>query len=102
MDAAHLVKSGVSDIAEVLRCFRSVVDNLHLKHDAGGEFRVRGRGKIDLARMVSAFREIGYGGWLCTDEGIGADLPDAMESCRQFITFRLHGRGGTDGNETRG
>ncbi|MBW3625587.1 MAG: sugar phosphate isomerase/epimerase [Armatimonadetes bacterium] len=102
VDTAHLVKSGVTDIAELLRSFRSVVDNLHLKDIAEGEFRVLGHGEIDFAPVFAALREIRYEGWLCADEESGADLLGAMGSCHRYITSRLDERQGeAHGDETR-
>src|SRR5690606_4121572 len=49
IDTAHLVKSGVEDVAGVIRAFRSHIDNFHLKDFAQGEWRVLGQGAIDFA-----------------------------------------------------
>jgi sugar phosphate isomerase/epimerase len=49
VDTAHLVKSGIDDIAGVLRDFREVIDNVHLKDIADGDFKVLGQGHIDFA-----------------------------------------------------
>jgi inosose dehydratase len=85
VDTAHLVKSGVQDIAGVLREYREVVDNVHLKDFAGGEFRTLGQGEIPFAPVFAALREIGYTGWLCADEESGADVEESMRVSREFI-----------------
>lgn len=89
VDTAHLVKSGITDIAGVVRDFASVIDNLHVKDYAGGEFRVLGEGDIDFRPVFAALRKIGYDGWLCADEESGSELLPAMAACRQFMRQRL-------------
>jgi sugar phosphate isomerase/epimerase len=89
VDTAHLVKSGVSAIAALIRDFRSVLDNVHLKDFADGQFRVLGEGEIDFAPVFQALREIGYDGWLCADEESGGDLLSGMEASLRFIRSRL-------------
>ncbi len=46
IDTAHLVKSGLADCAELIRSFKSVIDNYHMKDFANGEWQILGRGKI--------------------------------------------------------
>jgi sugar phosphate isomerase/epimerase len=89
VDTAHLVKSGVHDIAGLIRDFRAVLDNVHLKDFAGGEFRVLGEGEIDFAPVFEALREIHYDGWLCADEESGTDLRQGLETSCQFIRTRV-------------
>ena len=89
VDTAHLVKSGVGDVAGIVHEFRGVIDNFHLKDYAGGEFRVLGEGRIDFAPVFSAIREIGYGGWISTDEESGAEVLQAMKDCFRFVTAGL-------------
>jgi sugar phosphate isomerase/epimerase len=52
VDTAHLVKSGVRDIARLIRDLRDAIDNFHLKDFADGEFRVLGTGDIDFGRSM--------------------------------------------------
>jgi inosose dehydratase len=85
VDTAHLVKSGVHDIAEILRSFRAVIDNVHLKDYADGEFRVLGKGDIAFGPVFEALHEIGYDGWLCADEESGTDLRTGMAVSLRFI-----------------
>jgi sugar phosphate isomerase/epimerase len=86
IDTAHLVKSGITNIVEIFRDYHQVIDNVHLKDIAHGEFKVPGQGNINFTPVFSAFREIKFAGWLCADEESGSDLLAAMETCAQFIT----------------
>jgi hypothetical protein len=88
VDTAHLVKSGIDDIAGVLRDFREVIDNVHLKDIADGDLRCSVRA-TSTSRPSFDSDEIGYRGWLCADEESGSDLLGAMETCHQFITSAL-------------
>jgi inosose dehydratase len=94
VDTAHLVKSGVHDIAELIRSFRAVIDNVHLKDFADGEFRVLGEGDIPFDPIFAALREIGYDGWLCADEESGADLQAGMAASFRFIQAAVQASGG--------
>lgn len=85
VDTAHLVKSGVTDIAELIRAFAPVIDNIHAKDFRNGEFQVLGRGEIDFGPVFAALREIGYTGWVCADEESGGDLAEGMADCRRFL-----------------
>lgn len=89
VDTAHLVKSGVSDIAGLIRDFRPVINNFHLKDFAEGEFKVLGSGVIDFEPVFAAIREIEYEGWVSADEESGAEIGGAMEQCFSFITAGL-------------
>ncbi|HZR41728.1 MAG TPA: TIM barrel protein [Ktedonobacteraceae bacterium] len=86
VDTAHLIKSGINDIAGVLRDYRHVLDNVHVKDIANGEFQVLGQGTIDFTPIFAALHEIGFAGWLCADEESGSDLLAAMRICAQFLT----------------
>ncbi|MCA1596720.1 MAG: sugar phosphate isomerase/epimerase [Chloroflexi bacterium] len=89
LDTAHLAKSGISDIAGLVRDMSPVIDNLHLKDFAGGEFQVLGEGTIDFRPVFAAIKEIGYDGWLCADEESGGDLDAGMHACAAFLRRRL-------------
>jgi sugar phosphate isomerase/epimerase len=89
VDTAHLVKSGVHDIPALIRDTRDVIDNIHLKDYAAGEFKVLGEGQIDFDPIFEALREIGYAGWLCADEESGTDLQAGMRASFEFIRARL-------------
>jgi inosose dehydratase len=91
VDTAHLVKSGIADISGLIRDFRGVIDNIHLKDFARGEFRVLGEGEIDFGPSFGALHEIGYNGWLCADEESGADLEAGMEASARYLRTRLGG-----------
>ncbi len=85
VDTAHLVKSGVEDVAGLIRDFRSVIDNIHTKDYADGEWRVLGQGEIDFVPIFAAVKEIGYDGWVCADEESGSELLGAMGACYRFL-----------------
>ena len=85
VDTAHFVKSGVEDIAGIIRDAAHVIDNFHLKDFADGEFRVLGTASIDFDPIFAAIRDIDYDGWISTDEESGADLLEAMEHCLHFM-----------------
>ena len=85
VDTAHLAKSGVEDIAEAIRSFAGVIDNFHLKDFSQGQWRILGEGEIDFGPIFRAIREIGYDGWVSTDEESGGELLPAMESCLAFM-----------------
>ena len=89
VDTAHLVKSGVDDIAGLIRDFAGAIDNFHLKDFADGRWRVLGEGEIDFAPVFTAIRDIGYDGWVSADEESGADIMGAMKTCHQFMTRGL-------------
>jgi inosose dehydratase len=91
LDTAHLVKSGVPDIARVIRTFYDVIDNIHLKDYADGQFRVLGEGEIDFAPVFQALRDVRYDGWLCADEESGGDLGAGMAASARFIRRWLPG-----------
>jgi inosose dehydratase len=85
IDTAHLVKSGIDDIAGVIRENSHMLDNMHMKDFADGDFKVLGQGNIDFTPVFAALHEIGYEGWLCADEESGSDLLSGMEMCAQFM-----------------
>ena len=92
VDTAHLVKSGVTDVAGVIRDFAGVIDNFHLKDYADGQWRVLGSGAIDFEPIFAAIGDIGYDGWLSTDEESDAPLLPAMEHCVEFMKAGLAAR----------
>ncbi len=85
VDTAHLVKSGVEDVAGLIRDFRHVIDNFHLKDFADGDWRVLGHGKIDFAPIAAAIHAIEYDGWICADEESGGSLTGGMQECIQYM-----------------
>jgi sugar phosphate isomerase/epimerase len=89
LDTAHLVKSGVHDIAGVIREFKEVVDNFHLKDFADGDFKVLGAGSIDFAPVFGAIRDIAYDGWISVDEESGVEILGAMQNCHGFLVDGL-------------
>jgi len=93
VDTAHLVKSGVTDVAGIIREFRQVVDNIHAKDYADGQWRVLGQGAIDFGPIFAALRDIQYDGWVCADEESGSDLEGALRDCHHFLLAGLDGKG---------
>lgn len=89
VDTAHLVKSGIEDIAEVIASFAPVIDNFHLKDFADGDWRMLGRGRIDFAPVFAAIEATGYDGWVSTDEESGADVQVAMKECLALMRAGL-------------
>ncbi|NOU96641.1 TIM barrel protein [Paenibacillus sp. LMG 31456] len=85
VDTAHLVKSGISDVAEVIRSFGNVIDNFHLKDFEQGDWRVLGEGAIDFGSIFGAIKEIGYDGWISADEESGGEVLEGMKACYQFM-----------------
>jgi inosose dehydratase len=85
VDTAHLVKSGINDIAGVIRDYHEFLDNVHCKDIENGDFKVLGQGTIDFGPVFAALREIGYTGWISADEESGSELIEAMEMCARFL-----------------
>jgi inosose dehydratase len=85
IDTAHLVKSGVEDVAEVIRSFGHVIDNFHLKDFDQGDWRVLGQGAIDFVAIFAAIREIGYKGWASADEESGSGVIEGMRDCYAYL-----------------
>ncbi|MCR8656554.1 sugar phosphate isomerase/epimerase family protein [Paenibacillus endoradicis] len=90
VDTAHLVKSGIADVAEVLSSFSSVIDNIHLKDIKGNEWKVLGEGTIDFTTIFNQLAKQNYQGWISADEESGGDLIVGMQSCYSFINSMLH------------
>lgn len=86
IDTAHLVKSGITDVAGIITDFASVIDNVHVKDIADGAFVPLGDGEIDFEPVFAAIEAIGFDGWLCADEESGAVIVDAMAASHRFLT----------------
>ncbi|GAC1356883.1 MAG: hypothetical protein NVS2B12_32930 [Ktedonobacteraceae bacterium] len=85
LDTAHLVKSGIDDIAGVIHDYQQVIDNLHIKDFADDEFKLLGQGRIDFVPVFDALHQIDYTGWLCADEESGSSCLEAMKTCAHFL-----------------
>ena len=94
-DTAHLAKSGIADIPEVIRTFASAIDNFHIKDLAGSDFVMLGQGDVSFEPIFQTIREVGYDGWVAADEESGSDLTMAMKHCHRFITNGLGARTAT-------
>ncbi|WP_141502470.1 sugar phosphate isomerase/epimerase family protein [Paenibacillus luteus] len=89
VDTAHLVKSGIADVAEVIRSFAPFINNFHLKDFAGGDYQILGQGKIDFQPIFEAVRQIGYDGWISADEESGGTVAQGLQECIAFMKFGL-------------
>jgi sugar phosphate isomerase/epimerase len=85
VDTAHLVKSGITDVAGFIRRFAPVIDNYHIKDIRAGQFEVLGRGEIDFKPVFDAIRKTGYTGFVSADEESDSGLADAMITCREAL-----------------
>jgi sugar phosphate isomerase/epimerase len=85
VDTAHLAKSGIEDIASIIRNFSDYIDNFHLKDFAEGEFRVLGEGAVDFAPVFAEMRALNFDGWLCADEESGGDINETLSQCYEFM-----------------
>lgn len=85
LDTAHAAKSGIDEIAELIRSFSSVIDNFHLKDYAEGRWRVLGEGRIDFDPVFKAIRDTGFDGWVSTDEESGGEIDDTVGRCLGFM-----------------
>ena len=85
VDTAHLVKSSVTDIAEVIDAFGPRIDTVHLKDIRDGRFVPLGEGTIAFGPVFAAIGRSAPGAWLCADEESGADIVGAMTATRRFL-----------------
>lgn len=85
VDTAHLVKSGINDVAGLIRDFGGVIDNVHAKDYERGEWRILGRGTLDFSAIIAALHDINYGGWLCVDEESPASLAEGLRASREYV-----------------
>ena len=85
VDTAHLAKSGVTDIPRLIRGFAPVIDNVHLKDYADGQWRLLGQGTLDFKAITAALGDVGYSGWLCVDEESPASLAQGFEVSRAYL-----------------
>jgi inosose dehydratase len=89
VDTAHLAKSGITDIPRLIRDFAPVIDNLHLKDYADGQWRLLGQGTLDFPAILAALRDTNYPGWLCVDEESPASLADGLKVSRSYLRDTL-------------
>ncbi|HTG70114.1 MAG TPA: sugar phosphate isomerase/epimerase [Candidatus Udaeobacter sp.] len=85
IDTAHLVKSGFADSTELIRSFKSVIDNYHMKDIADGEWQILGRGKIAFPQIFEAIKDSGYSGWVSADEESGGGIDEGLAECVSFL-----------------
>lgn len=89
VDTAHLAKSGVGDIPGFLAEFAPIVDNIHLKDYADGEWRLLGEGELDLDGILRQLAAGGFDGWLCVDEESTASLDEGFRVSRAWLDQHL-------------
>jgi sugar phosphate isomerase/epimerase len=89
VDTAHLVKSGIEDVAEVIRTFAPFITNFHMKDFADNDYRILGKGNIDFTPIFEAIRKIGYSGWISADEESGGEIAQGMQECIDFMKSGL-------------
>jgi sugar phosphate isomerase/epimerase len=89
VDTAHLVKSGVTDVPALIRDFAPVIDNIHLKDYADGEWRILGRGTLNFKDIAAALADVSYTAWLCVDEESPAPLAEGLTTSRTYLRNTL-------------
>lgn len=89
IDTAHLYKSGIHDISEVIHSFSRFIDNFHLKDFSQGEWKVLGEGEIDFVPVFQEIKNIQYRGWISADEESGGDLLKGMQDCYTYMSKGL-------------
>jgi inosose dehydratase len=92
IDTAHLVKSGITDIAAIIRDYRHAIQNFHMKDFSAGQWKVLGEGDIDFAPVFAAIKDIGYNGPISADEESGGDVVDGMRKCATFLKEGMSSR----------
>jgi inosose dehydratase len=92
IDTAHAVKSGIQDVAELIRTFRGRIDNYHIKDFSGtgatGIFKTLGQGEIDFAPIFDAIHETKFSGWLVADEESGGEMLPTLRESLAFLKSR--------------
>lgn len=89
VDTAHLAKSGIEDLPGFIRRFAGVIDNIHLKDYADGEWRLLGEGELDLVGILAALDDIGFAEWLCVDEETDSPLDTGLTVSRDWLAAHL-------------
>lgn len=95
VDTGHLMRSGVTDIAGLIRDLAPFIDNIHLKDVADTEFQLLGRGQIDFDPIFAALNAINFSDTICVDEESTAGILEGMKVSHEFLAPRLAGRTGT-------
>jgi sugar phosphate isomerase/epimerase len=78
LDTGHLARCGIGDMGGIVRDFHPFLDNVHLKDEADGAFRLVGDGRVDFNGLVRALHDVEYRGVLCVDEESTAPLEIAL------------------------
>jgi inosose dehydratase len=85
VDTGHLLRSGVTDVPTLLTDFAAVIDNIHLKDYADGEFRLLGQGSVDLVSVLEAIGTLDAGVTLCVDEESRAGILEGLQVSRDYL-----------------
>lgn len=85
VDTAHLQKSGVYNIEEIIKSFSHIIDNYHLKDFKDGQWQVLGRGEIYFEPIFKAIKNTKYNGWVSTDEESDSDIIVSLNECYDFM-----------------
>lgn len=85
VDTGHLMKSGVFDIAGLLRELAPVIDNVHLKDYADGEFRLLGQGSVEFGPILDALSALDPDTTLCVDEESRASIAEGLRVSREYL-----------------
>ena len=91
VDTGHLMKSEVFDIAGLLRDLAAVIDNVHLKDYADGEFRLLGQGTVEFGDVLAALSGLDAGATICVDEESRAEIGEGLDVSRRFLAPWLAG-----------
>ncbi len=92
VDTAHLAKSGVDDIPAFLAEFAPLIDNIHLKDYADGQWHLLGEGDLDLEGILRQLAADDFDGWLCVDEESTASLDQGFRVSRAWLDQHLPAR----------
>ncbi len=84
-DTAHLAAAG-GDVAAMIREHRERISYVHLKGWQASPFAFTplDEGTLDIAAVVTALKEIGYGGWITTELDA---WPDPADGARRSLAF---------------
>lgn len=89
LDTAHMVKSGIRNIDQVILDHKDVLDNTHIKDYGMGRFCALGTGTIDFAPIFAALETVGYSGPLCADEESGDGVATGLALSSAFMCSQI-------------
>lgn len=84
-DTAHL-QAGGGDPAALIRKYSDRIKFVHLKDYQDGSFLPLGQGSQDLPDILTALKEIEYGGWIGVElDGYEGDAQEGAKDSRLFL-----------------